>query len=156
MTTNSDTSQLLESYIPVYDAVPEKWEEARAFVVEQLKKLSEGTNVREIGWLLEEKLLTGKQFIPVQTDPLVYREVFRKVVTFSGGLAAGANSVAHGITFDVNFTLIDLWVSATNSITFNAVTLSDDNVTMDATNINVTSPGVFDRAYAFIEFCQEI
>lgn len=154
--TLGDTSQLFESYVPVYDAIPEKWEEARAFIVEQQKKHAEGINIRTIGWLLEEQLLTGQQFIPTQFDPIVYREVFRKVITFPSGLSAGANSVAHGITFDVNFTLIDLWVSATNSTTFKAVTLSDDNVTMDATNVSVNSPGVFNRAYAFMEYCLEI
>ena len=45
-------SQTLESYVPVYDVVPEKWEEARPFLVEQLKKISEGVNTREIGFFL--------------------------------------------------------------------------------------------------------
>ena len=152
-----DSSQIYEALIPVYDAVPEKWEEARPFFVEQLKKIAEGTNNREIGWLLNEQLLTGKQFIPVQTDPLQYRQVFRKVIPFVGGLAIGANSVAHGIIFDENFTLIDLWVSATNSTTFVATTMSDpDNVDMNVTDVLVTSPGVYDRAYAFIEYTLEI
>ena len=31
-------SQEFESYVPVYDTVPEKWEEARQFLVEHLKR----------------------------------------------------------------------------------------------------------------------
>jgi hypothetical protein len=54
-------SQEFESYVPVYDTVPEQWEDARAFLVEQLKKISNAVNVREIGWLLDEELLSGKR-----------------------------------------------------------------------------------------------
>jgi ketosteroid isomerase-like protein len=52
--------------------------------------------------------------------------------------------------------LIDLWVAATNSSTFNAVVITDDNVTMNATNIVITSPGNFDRAFCVIEYLLEI
>lgn len=150
----STTSQIYESFIPVYDAVPEKWEDARPFIVEMLKKITEGTNVREIGFLLEEQLLTGKQFIPVQTDPLQYREVFRMVVDCSP-LVAGPNNFAHGINVDANFTLIDLWVSATNSLALTSQVITDSNVTLDATDVNINSPSAFDRAFAFIEYVLE-
>ena len=156
---SSPNSQQFESYVPVYDTVPEKWEDAREFLVEHLKKISNAVNVREIGWLLDEELLSGKQFIPGAgaNDNQQFRTVLRKVID-CGALVAGLNPAkAHGIVFDVNFTLIDLWVSATNSTTFNAVTMSDpQNVTMDATNIIITSPAVYDRSFCFIEYTQEI
>jgi hypothetical protein len=154
-------SQQFESYVPVYDVVPEKWEEARPFIVEQLKKISNAVNIREIGWFLDEELLSGKAFIRGSEssqdlgNSQVFRQIFRKVID-CGALTAGVKTVAHGINFDINFTLIQLWVSATNSTTFNAITMSDpQNVTMDATNINITSPGVFDRSFAVIEYLLE-
>ena len=70
MTYNS--SQIFESYIPVYDAVPEGWEQARPFIVEQLKALANAANIREIGWYLDEELLSGKQFIPSPTGLNIY------------------------------------------------------------------------------------
>jgi hypothetical protein len=157
-------SQEFESFVPVYDSVPEKWEDARQFFVEHLKKISNAVNAREIGWLLDEELLSGKQFIPVasmsgtnSSNSQQFRSVLRKVIDL-GSLLVGVNpGVAHGIVFDVNFTLIDLWVSATNSTTFIAVTMSDpQNLTMTATTINVTSTGAFDRAFAIVEYIQEI
>lgn len=155
-------SQQFESYVPVYDVVPEKWEDARPFIVEQLKKVSNAVNIREIGWFLDEELLSGKAFIPGINNIMdggssqVFRQIFRKVVD-CGALVAGAKSVPHGITFDNNFTLIQLWVSATNSTTFQAITMSNpQNVTMDATNINITSPGIFDRSFAVIEYLLEV
>ena len=31
-------NQMLESFVPIYDVVPDKWEVARPFLVEQLSK----------------------------------------------------------------------------------------------------------------------
>jgi hypothetical protein len=152
------SSQEFESYVPVYDTVPEDWKDARPFLVEQLKKVSNAVNIRTIGWLLDQELLSGQQFIPGATnsgESQQFRTVLRKVV-ITGALAAGVNTVAHGIVFDNRFTLIDLWLSATNSATLVAQVITDSNVTLDATNINITSPGAFDRSYAFIEYTQEL
>jgi hypothetical protein len=156
---NSD-STTFDSYIPVYDAVPDKWEDAKPFLVDVLKKISNAVNIREIGWLLDEELLSGKAFIPGTTiagnNPANYRQVLRKVVDV-GSLVAGLNpGVAHGITFDTNFTLIDLWVAGTNSATITARVISGDNVLMNAANLIITSPQTFDRAFAFIEYIQEL
>ena len=156
----NQTSQIFESYVPVYDAVPEKWEDGRQFLVEHLKKISNAINIREIGWFLDEELLSGKQFIPGTTlpgnNPSNFRTVLRKVIDVSP-LVAGVNAgVNHGITFDINFTLIDLWVSGTNSTTFTARRITGNDVIMNATQIIITSPQAFDRAFAFFEYTQEL
>lgn len=157
---NNDSSQIFESYLPVYDTVPEKWDDARPFLVEQLKKISNAVNTREISWLLDEELLSGKQFVPSSTNTTgemqQFRAVFRKVVDL-GTLVAGVNlGVPHGITVDSNFTLVDMWVAATDSAIPIAQVITDSNVTIDSMNINVTSPGAFDRAWCIIEFLQEV
>ena len=156
------SSQEFESYVPVYDTVPEKWEDARQFLVEHLKKISNAVNIREIGFFLDEELLSGKQFIPSaamlgqnSSNSQQFRTVLRKVINVSP-LVAGANVIPHGIVFNGDFTLINLWVSATNSTIFIAITMTYPNVTIDAVNINITSPGAFDRAFAFVEYIQEI
>jgi len=148
---NNIDSQQFESYVPVYDAVPEKWEDAREFLVEHLKKISNAVNIREIGWFLDEELLSGKQFIPSNTQAIIQgtaplaRTVLRKVVDCSP-LIAGAQTFAHGIIFDSNFSLVDLWVAATNSTTLKATIFCNfDSVSLDATLIHITSNGVYDR-----------
>jgi hypothetical protein len=159
---NSSTDQRLESFVPVYDAVPEGWNEARPFIVEQLKRISNAVNIREIGWFLDEELLSGKAFIPgasalnnVGTSQ-TFRTILRKVIDV-GPLVAGANApVVHGITFDANFTLIDLWVTGTNSTTFTAREISGNDVIMGATTLTITSPQAFDRSFAFVEYIQEL
>lgn len=154
------TSQDFESYVPVYDTVPEKWDDARPFLVETLKKISNAVNVRTIGFYLDEELLSGNAFIPGATlpgnNPGVLRSLFRKVIDVSPliiGLNAGVN---HGISFDVNFTLIDLWVAGTNSGTLTAIRITGNDVLMTSTQIIITSPQAFDRAFCFIEYSLEI
>jgi hypothetical protein len=155
----SQTSQVFESYVPVYDTVPETWEDARPFLVEHLKKISNAVNIRTIGWYLDEELISGWQFIPgtgLSGSNQQFRSVLRKVVNV-GPLAAGVNpGINHGITFDANFTLIDLWVAGTNSGTFTARRITGDDVLMNATQLVITSPQNFDRGFAFIEYCQEV
>lgn len=131
------TAQQLEAYVPVYDYIPEEWESARGALTEFLKRISNAVNIREIGWFLEEELLSGQQFIPgVTSSPInqQFRSVFRKVIN-TGPLVPGVNpGVAHGVTFDANFTLIHLWVSGT-SISTNAKTITGNDVNMTTTQI---------------------
>lgn len=158
MTVSLD-SQNFESYVNVYDAIPPKWEDARPFLVEQLKNISNGVNIRTIGWYLDVELLSGNQFIPGATapgnNPGLTRTILRKVVDL-GPLVIGINVAAHGILFDSNFTLIDLWVAGTHSPTTTARVISGNDVIMNNALIITTSPQVFNRAFAVIEYIQEL
>ena len=113
--------QRLEAYLPVYDVVPEKWEDARGFITEQLKRISNEVNLREIGWFLDEQAISGKQFIPSLTNPTgeqgQFRTVFRKVINFGPLPNATTKSVAHGLTFDGNFSLVQLYGAGTQPST---------------------------------------
>jgi hypothetical protein len=152
------SSQTYEAFLPVYDTVPEKWEDARAFLVEQLKKISNAVNIRTIGWLLYEELLSGQAFvpgvIPPGDNPAQTRSVLRMVVDVSP-IIIGVNKYAHGITFDSNFTLIDLWIAATNSTSFLAQVITGDSVIMNVTDLVITSTAAYDLGYAVVEYCQE-
>lgn len=173
MTSYSDDQQL-ESFVPVYDAVPDKWEDARPFMVEQLKRISNAVNIREIGWHLDEELLSGKAFIPGLNamaggaSSQIFRQVLRKVIDFGALPAAGTKSVAHGITVDNNFTLVQMYASATDPTAFLAFpipyadpTLLANNVglDMDSTNVNITvgvDLSAYTRVFVTIEFMQEL
>jgi hypothetical protein len=71
-------------------------------------------------------------------------------------LVVGANVFQHGVVFDANLTAIDSWVEATNSTTLTAVTLTYPYLSIVGPNINITSPGAFDRAFFFFEYTQEL
>jgi hypothetical protein len=165
-------SQNLESFVPVYDMVPEKWEDGRQFLVEHLKKISNAVNIREIGWYLDEEVLTGKAFIPsVPTPnnnsvPLQPRQILRKVVQ-TIPIPAGVTLVPHGIVVDSNFTLIDMWGSMTDPVALVSFTyayspspdangiqtyISGPNIVINSNTSRVS----YTRSYIFIEYIQEV
>lgn len=154
-------SQNFETYEPVYDVVPEKWEDARPFIVEQFKRHSNAINIREVGFFLDQELLSGKQFIPGINDLVdggssqVFRTILRKVVVFPG-LTVGANTVAHGIVNDASYEQIALWACATNSTTLTSTVFGNsDTIRVIGPNIIITSDGIYDRCKAYLEFVQE-
>lgn len=153
----ADIAEDQQSYLPLYDTIPDNWEEGRQFIVENFKKISEAVNIREIGWVLQEQLLTGKNFQPTAINSQEFRSIFRKLIPFSP-LAPGVNTVPHGIIFDANFTLLQIYGAGTNTSSFTAAPIPGGvmTVTMDATNVIVTSPGVFQRAWVVIEYILEI
>jgi len=155
-------SNNLQSYVPVYDVAPETWEEGRAFAVEQFKQLANATNIREIGWYLDEEVLTGKAFIPGLNNvsdggtSQQFRTILRIVVQV-GSITAGVKTVPHSITNDANFTLIDLWATATNSTTLTSTIFGNsDTIRVIGPNIQITSDGTYDRCNAFMEYIQEL
>jgi len=167
---NSETSQIFESYVPVYDAIPESWEEAKPFIVENFKKISNAINIREIGWYLDEQLLSGKAFIPgvstvANNVTQQFRQILRKVIDF-GALQLGTKSVPHGIVFNDRFTLIQLWASSTDPVAFVAIPIpfvsttgGDVEINMTVTNINITcttNRASFTRTFVFVEYIQEL
>jgi hypothetical protein len=171
---DQNTSQLFESYLPVYDLVPEKWEEARPFLVEQLKKISNAVNIREIGWFLDEELLSGKAFIPGSNDVLdggssqTFRQIFRKVIDFGPLLINGINSAPHFINVNEQFTLIFLGANATDPVGFTALPIpyvdtmalaNQIEIYMDATDVYIVT-GVprsnYTRVYVIIEYLLEV
>ena len=162
MTVSLD-SQVLESYVPVYDVVPEKWDDARPFIVEQLKRITNAVNIREIGWFLDEELLSGKAFIPGANaltngaTSQTFRQILRKVITFPG-LSIGVNTQPHGVTVNANFSLISMFGGATNASALTGEPLPNgaDKITYDATNIYVTVAAAYTRAWVVMEYLQEL
>lgn len=156
-------SQTFESYVPVYDEAPVTWEEGRAFLVEQLKRLANAVNLREIGWFLDEELLSGKAFIPGAValasggSSEEYRTILRKVIVFPG-LTIGANTQPHGLPVDANFSLIQLYGAATNStaLTGEPIPNGADTIAYTATNIVINVAAAYDRAWAVIEYITEL
>ena len=156
-------SQQLESYVPVYDMAPETWEAARPFIVEQLKRLAQAINIREIGYFLDVELLSGKSFIPGVNaiadggSSQQFRTILRKVIVFPN-LTIGLNTEPHGIFIDSSFTLIQLWGSATNAtiLTGEPIPNGSDTISYDQNNIYITVSAVYTAGIAVIEYMQEL
>lgn len=167
-------SQNLESYVPVYDAIPDEWQDARAFVVEQFKKLANAVNLREIGFYLDQELLSGKAFIPGINETLdqgnsqQFRTVLRKVIDFGTLPNATTKSVLHEIIVDYNFTLVFMGAYATDPVGLISfpIPYADPNtlanavsLTMDDDNVNITTGSNrsnYTRCFVTIEYMQEL
>lgn len=164
----------MQTYVAVYDSVPEKWEDARPMLVEILRRLTSSSNAKEIGSFLNMQLLTGRQFIPgtninPNLQPNEYRDVFRMVIDFGALPNAGTKSVAHNITavpdFSV-FTLVNLYLSATDAIAFTSFSLQywsvapgDIVLSLTSTNIVVTTASDysnFTRSFCVIEYMLQV
>lgn len=174
------SSQNDAAFIPVYDFIPENWEDARRVLVEHLRQITEGVNDSEKGFHVDVETLAGKFWTPraraSADDPIVYRNVFRKVVDleglddFSAGTPPNTQTVAHGITFTENSFITALYGAATDPA------LSDLNagiplpfldvgtlangiqLDIDGTNINLTSSAdysAYTEAWVVVEYVQE-
>ncbi len=161
------SSQYFESYIPDYSATPEKWEDARSFLVEQLKKISTLMNDREIGFFLDIESLTGQSFVPSTANNQVFRSVFRYVVNFGILPNSTTKSVAHGLTVDDNFTIVNMYLAATDPVNFTGFSLqyyslnASDSIRLnyDATNVNVITTQdyrAYTTSYIILEYLLEV
>lgn len=127
-------------FVPVYDVIPESWEESRTFLTERLKEITNAVNVREVGYYIDQEGLAGKNFIPASTSTQEFRDVFRKVIDFGALPPAGSKSVPHGITWTADtrfiFEMGTATQPSTNSFSFNYSNLIKLNT--DPTFVTVT------------------
>ena len=165
----SISSQDFESYLPLYDFIPDDWEEAKPALVEQLKRISNAVNVREIGWYLDNELLSGKQMFPgtSSANDQQFRSIFRIVINFGALPNAATKSVAHNIPFNANFSLTHLYAGATDPVGFHALqipyaspTLNENiKINIDATNVNITTAidySAYTRTFVVCEYISEV
>lgn len=161
------TGESLQTFLPLYDVVPDKWEDARPFLVEALKRISYAVNVREIGSFVEEEVLTGIQFIPgvnatPEEVPNEFRDVLRIVIDCGALPNATTLTIPHGINYDANFSLVNLYLSATDpigltsfSVQYWSIAGGDITVSLDATNVIITTGSdysAYTTSYAIIEY----
>jgi len=158
-------------YVPVYNTIPEKWEDARAFLSEHLREISEGINAREYGYYSDTEVLSGNVWFP--DNGTLFRSVFRKVID-TGALknfgTTGTKNIPHVITFSDATRITRLYGAATNpgasSIT-HGITLpfvDGANVNrrigleIDATNIIIRGRGdysAYSCSYVVVEWIDE-
>lgn len=163
------SSQDFESYLPLYDFIPDDWEEAKPALVEQLKRISNAVNVREIGWYLDNELLSGKQMFPgtSSSNDQQFRSIFRIVIDFGALPNATIKSVAHNIPFDANFSLTHLYAGATDpvdllalQIPYSSPTLNENiSINIDVNNVNITTAidySAYTRCFVVCEYISEV
>jgi len=116
--TPNDT---LQQFAPVYDYIPEDWQEARRLITNSLRVTTEVANDSVKPFYIEQEVLAGKRWEPSArsslNEPNTFRNVFRKVVDL-GGLndfsTTSPQNVAHGIDTTENTFITALYGAATD------------------------------------------
>ncbi len=160
-----DTSQT--TFLPVFDAIPDDWDDAKGMLTEQLRQMVETINLKESGYFLDrEILMAGNLFASTNNST---RGMYRKVVNFGSLPNNTTKTVPHGITLDSSFNLTNLYLSATNqsatgaqpfdfSVQNYAIGTADFKLYLTETNIVVITTSnysAFTKSIVVIEYVKE-
>jgi hypothetical protein len=159
-------------FLTPYESIPEKWEKAREFFIEELRKIVDGINSRDNGTYIDFELPNGQQwFKENQTD---LKNGFRKVVKISLPNFGVTNpyTKAHGITTTQNMIVTRLYGCATDpgaSTLTSAIPLpfldmftgNHISLEIDQTNIILRSLAggnysAYTNGYVVIEYIDEV
>jgi len=114
-------------------------------------------NAKTTGFYFLQEFNTGEQLFNANDDINNLRPMFFTVVNFGALPAAGTKSVAHGITnIDLNYTPIVVSGASVNPATVTWIPIpytsasaiaNNLEITVDATNVNITTGGTDYSAY---------
>ena len=151
--------------LPVGSSLPESWDDSHEALTSHLRRIANAVNNREVGWVVDTEIDTGKRFIAA-SGSTEYRTIFRKAIDTGTLPNNTTSSIAHGLTVDANFTLIEIYGGGTDPIAFTSIPLnyvssagSSIEVNMDASNINIVTTGnysAYTRSFVVIEYMREI
>lgn len=157
-------------YLPVYNAIPEGWEDARAFLVERLREVTDGINSRDFAYYIDTETLNGQLWVPGTGD---FRDVFRKVIDvgpLNNFNTDPLQQVPHGITTSANTCITRFYGAAsdpgasslTSGIPLPYVEMPTNTnhigIDIDGTNINLRGSGDYSAytcAYVVVEWIDE-
>lgn len=101
----------------------------------------------------------SRHFLPIETryddKNLTYRQLYRVCIDMENVSAGQTKSKPHGIIMQGRMAVIKIWATGTqtkeNGWNF-ARHIGTPNVTINDTNINVTSEASFDQCFAIVEY----
>ena len=114
---------------------------------QNVNNISIALNAKDAGYYVEQEFNTGQQFFnPTSNNQLDLRGAFRKTVN-TGALAAGVNTVAHGLTIGSTWSFTKILGAASNTTAGNYYPLpfasaggaANIEVRLDNTNIIITN-----------------
>jgi len=158
-------SEAFDFSVPVYQTMPANWQDAREFLVEQLRKIATQINVRENGYYFDIEQLSGASLYP---DGGELRDVFRKVLPV-GALndfsATPTQTIPHGITTTSDTRLFRLFGSATDPGLTSAIPLpfvsaagNHLELSIDGTNVYIKGSSdysAYTSAFVVVEYVQQ-
>lgn len=137
----------------------QEFKELLVRLYQSVNDISLALNLKDSGYYLTTEFVTGKLLFDPNNDFTKLRPIPRVTVNFGALPAAGTKSVAHGIAgINTEFKAVSIITAATNPSTttmipvpFTDATGNPANnlqITIDATNVNITTGGTDYSAYA--------
>lgn len=165
--TGNPGGQLPENYF-----VPQDPAAALLRIRQYINDLAYATNRKSSGYFIEERTITGQQFVPTfgtdTSSSVQYRPVLRKVIDTGALPNAGTSTTAHGIATTENFTFVRIYGTATDpgaSTITSAIPIpyssntanSNIEVSVDATNVVITTGidySAYTRSFVILEWVE--
>lgn len=151
-------------YLPTTYSFPgEDQEQFKVRIYQTINSIINALNLKETAQFLDQEFVTGQMFFnPTDSSPLKQRNVFREVVDM-GALAAGATTVAHGLTIGTTWSFVNIYGTASNTAAGGnyyplpwASAAGATNIELKVNNVNViitnNSGVVFPVCYVVLEY----
>lgn len=143
--------------------IPDEPDELKLKLYQYLNSIATVINAKDTGTYSRVEEANSQLYFPdpalLNTDNnfLVYRPVYRKVIDFGTLPNAGLKSVAHGIDITSTFSFTRIYATASNptGLTYFPIPGSGCDITVDATNVNITTGAdktAFTKCYAVLEY----
>ena len=147
---------------------PDEIKELIIQIYQTINNLAMLGNNKTTGFYFTQPFNTGQNLFDVNNNFNLIRPMFRIVVDFGALPAAGTKSVAHGIpNVTSTFSFVKIYGSATNPLTITGIPIpyssataiaSNLELTVDATNVNITTGGTdysaYTKTYVVLEYVQ--
>lgn len=135
------------SYLPPEIDFPKDESLFREILTQRERLTASILNVKENAQYEQVELLSGQQYFGGPTASIFSKKryVYRKVINFGALPNAGTKSIPHGIVFDQNSILTNLYGAASNPTGLTYISLGHASTTLinsvelnlDSTNINI-------------------
>lgn len=134
---------------------------------QNINNISLAVNLKDTAYYVEQEIINSHQFFTTVTSGgssnQNYRQVYRKVINFGALPNTATTSVAHGISFDANYSITRVYGAATDPVGFTYLPLpyahptAANNIALDldATNVNITTGSnrtAYTKCYIIVEF----
>ena len=150
-------------FLPTTMMLPDDNEEMKIRLYQYLNNIAMATNLKDTASYSLEEFLCGQVFFPDPTilpgaaNYLIKRGAYRKVVDFGQLPNTATKSVAHDITIFNTFSFTRIYATASNPVglTFFPIPGNGCNITVDATNVNITTTAnmtAYTKCYCILEY----
>lgn len=157
----SSDNPLQTNQLPISVEFPTEPKLLQVINTETYKRTANAVNTKESGLYLNQEMASFKQYF-TPDNPMKNRNVYRKVIDFGALPNTAVKTVAHGIAFDSDSTLVQLYGAATDPTALQYIPLPYSSAAGDPIELSANSTNIrirtlsdwtsYTRCYVVIEW----